>query len=81
MAKVKKKTQHINKITPTVNAPSGIQFDKLEAGECFLMSGSLFMKETGNDQIALNLATGKYSEGLCETDVEPVVVVITWEKK
>ena len=78
---VKKKTGHVNKITPAVSINSGVLYDKLTAGQCFLMSGNLYMKETGNSQIGVNLATGKYVDYLCGRVVEPVEVTIAWKKK
>lgn len=82
MAKKKKVTsQHTNKITPVLATNSGTLFDTLKGGECFLMSGGLYIKEDSNDQIGLNLATGKMEECLCGREVTPVTISITWKKK
>lgn len=81
MGKAKKKTTHINKITPAVSIECGILFDNLDKGECFLMNGGLWLKESSNEQIGVNLATGKYKDCLCGSMVTPVTVTITWKKK
>ncbi len=84
MAKAKKKTtkKHINKVTPAVATNDGMLFDKLSAGECFLMNGGLYMKESSDDlQIGVNLATGKYEDCLCGCSVVLVNIAITWTKK
>lgn len=81
MPKKKKTQKHINKVTPTVSTVDGLLFDKLAAGECFLMNGGLYMKESSDDQIGVNLATGKYEDCLCGCSIVPVVVTITWKKK
>ena len=80
MAK-KKKTIHTNKITPAVNTNVGVLFDKLAIGECFLMNGGLWMKESGDDQIGINLTTGQYQDSLCGCSIVPVSVTIAWKKK
>lgn len=77
----KKKTVHTNKITPAVAISNGVLFDKLVGGECFLMNGSLYMKETSDDQIGINLSTGKYEDCFCGTQIVPVTVTIAWKKK
>ena len=80
MAK-KKKVTPVNKITPKISTTAGVQFDELKVGECFLMNGCLYIKESGNDQIGVDLATGKYHDCLCGTTVIPVDISITWKKK
>ena len=80
MAK-KKVLFNVNPITPAVNTERGILFDKLKQGNCFLMRDNLYLKESGCEQIAVNLATGKYKEGLCGIEVIPVSIAITWKKK
>ncbi len=81
MTKTKKKTTHTNKITPAVAVNNGTLFDKLGQGECFLMNGGLYIKESSDDQIGINLATGKCEGNLCGIQVMPVTVTITWKKK
>lgn len=80
MAK-KKVLSHVNSITPAVDTEGGVLYDVLEPGECFLRNGSLYMKEVGDSQIGVNLATGRYEDCLCGEEVAPVSIAITWKKK
>ena len=82
----KKKTKHVNKISPAVSVAGDVDFGELKVGECFLMNGGLYMHESSDsnrdsDQCAINLATGVFREGLCGITITPVTIVITWKKK
>jgi len=82
----KKKTKHINKITPSVSNSNGVEYKKLSVGECFLIGDNLYMKEGEQSdgsivQSAVNLATGVFEESLCDSIVTPVTISISWKKK
>lgn len=73
--------KHTNKIVPALDTSRSILFDELSQGECFLMNGNLYMKESVKEQIGVNLTTGKYEDCLCECSVVPVEITIAWKKK
>ena len=59
-------------------------FEGLVEGEYFIMGGRLHHKledDYGLDQSAADVLTGEISNGLCDENVIPVVVTITWERK
>ena len=84
-AKKKKKTaRHVRKIkiTPPIAASDSVNFSSLKSTECFLMSGSLWMK-MGNSysQNAFDLVNGLTERNLCGRKVVPITVEIKWEKR
>jgi len=69
------------KITPPIAASGSVNFSTLKATECFLMSGSLWMKLGNNySQNAVDLINGQNERGLCGRMVVPVNIEIKWEK-
>ena len=78
-----KKTVKKNVVTPDPkNVKIGIPFEDLADGEYFIMYGQLWQKLDSNEtcQAAYSISGG-WEEDLCDKQVIPDTVTITWEVK
>ena len=73
------------KIKPAIRGPKNYcDYSDLKLGDAFIYQNQLWFKvENANEfeQIAFNPQTGCFEHDMCETQVLPVDVVITWTKQ
>lgn len=76
----KKKT---NRIIPALNKSKEKDFGDLSTGDCCIdASGDLLIKTSDEyEQNGVSLATGIVYSDLCDCQVVPVDIQITWKKK
>ena len=72
-----------NRVSPPLKISRESQFSSLKVGDCFIdASGDLLMKTSDDyEQSGVSLTTGTTYGNLCECQVMPVNIQITWKKK
>jgi hypothetical protein len=72
-----------NRISPPLKVSRENQFSNLKVGDCFIdAAGDLLIKTSDEqEQSAVSLATGTVYSDLCDCQVMPTDIQITWKKK